>query len=338
MLKHRKIWLYRSLGGLKLKIASPLSKVHEVSLLAKEGASEFYCGIAPKSWLDKYSLVESITRRNNPLAHLNSLKELEKVVNLSKKYGIDVYVTFNEAYHQEQMDIIWQEIKEVARFPIAGIILGDPAALVDIRKRGYEGKIVIGTGGVVLNSEAVLFYKKYGVTRVILPRHLTLEEIKSITKISDMEYEAFVFRGLCPFIDGYCRFQHGINEVLGRYPKVDLGCTYPFRIKTFGQVSLEKSKRLKSLMSPRQSFTGCGLCALYHFVGMEGITLKIVGREFSTKEKVESLRVVKQLVDFLENHPSVKENEFYDMCKVEFLKFFGRKCQKKDCYYPELQY
>ena len=323
-----------------IKIASPLSKSREVAPLAKAGADEFYCCVAPGKWRDSYGMVESISRRNNPFAHLSSYEELEKVVRLSRKYGVKVHVALNETYNRDQMDYLLKQLEILEQVNVDAVILGDIASVLAIRDARLTIPVFMGTGGTIFNSETVKLYQSLGVKRMILPRHLSVKEIREIIdNAPEPEYEVFIFRGLCPYIDGFCRFQHGINETLGRKPRVDLSCALKYRIKTFedqdNRMELGRKKQVKELMSPRQSLTGCGLCALYDLVKIEGVTsLKIVGREFSSNEKLENLTMVKDFLNLLEDNPGMKREYFTEKCKKAFADFFDRECGYKDCYYP----
>jgi collagenase-like PrtC family protease len=195
----------------------------------------------------------------------------------------------------------------------------------------------MGTGGTALNSRTAKLYAGMGADRVILDRHLTVSEIRNIIESEPcIEYEAFIFRGLCPFIDGFCHFEHGINETLGKKPRVDLACAMRYRIKNKKRQDTTDTKELKKLISPRQSMTGCGLCALYDFKSIKGLTaLKIVGREFSSKEKLEDLQLVKQALNILEENKEISKPDYTKICRERFAEFFDRECGYKDCYYPE---
>lgn len=308
--------------------------------MAKAGAGEFYCCVSPEAWRDSYGMIESISRRNNPFAHLASYAELEKVVRLSGKYGVKVHVALNEVYHREQMEYLIRQVRTLHEMNVDAVILGDIAALLAVREAGIPIRIVMGTGGTIFNSETVKLYESLGVARMILPRHLSVEEIRQIiSHAPGPEYEVFLFRGLCPYIDGFCRFQHGINETLGKKPRVDLACVRAFRIKTLeNKEKMEPGRKsaMKELMSRRQSLTGCGLCGLYDISGIQGVTsLKIVGREFSSNEKLEDLRMVAKHIRILNENPRITREEFTEICKRSFVEFFERECSYKDCYYPE---
>jgi len=323
-----------------IKIASPLSKSREIAPLAKAGADEFYCCVATEQWRSFYGMVESISRRNNPFAHLSSYDELERVLKLSCKYGIKVHAVLNEVYHRDQMDYLLEQVNILHSMKVDAVILGDIASLLAVREAGIPIKIFMGTGGTIFNSQTVKLYESLGVKRMILPRHLSILEIsKIISYAPGPEYEVFIFRGLCPYIDGFCRFQHGINETLGRKPRVNLACALKYRIKTIVEkgkkIAPARRSRIKELMSPRQSLTGCGLCALFDLIRINGITsLKIVGREFSTKEKIDNLKMVRRSLEVFQERPGISREDYTALCRENFQEFFERECGFKDCYYP----
>ncbi len=320
-----------------MKIASPISRPGEVPSLAKAGAGEFYCGVAPDAWQEKFGFVESISRRNSPRAHVPTLRDMEDLIRRAHRRGIPVHGVLNESYHQAQMGILEKQAGDYLDAGADGIILGDVASLYHLRNRGISGPFTMGTGGVAFNLETLDYYHQLKVSRVILPRHLDLDQIRHLIKQGpSMEYEVFIFRGLCPFIDGLCRFQHGINHTLNAKPSMDLACSAGFRVKCL--MTCQKGKLPRSAsqnLTRRQSLTGCGLCALWDLENIPGITaLKVVGREFSSREKLENLKMVAGALDLLKEKPT--KYEFFQACQELFREFFRRDCTGKDCYHPEI--
>jgi putative protease len=55
------------------------------------------------------------------------------------------------------------------------------------------------------NADAIGFYvEHFGVKRVVLPRVLSVPEIRAITRATGCEVEVFVFGGLCVMAEGRC--------------------------------------------------------------------------------------------------------------------------------------
>jgi collagenase-like PrtC family protease len=73
----------------------------------------------------------------------------------------------------------------------------------------------VSTGGTTFNSETAKFYEELGASRVILPRHLKVQEIGQIVKdCPSLDFEVFILNSGCKNIDGFCTFQHGVSEIL----------------------------------------------------------------------------------------------------------------------------
>ncbi|MDO2271311.1 U32 family peptidase, partial [Escherichia coli] len=63
------------------------------------------------------------------------------------------------------------------------------------------------------NWAAVQFWRQQGLTRVILSRELSLEEIEEIRQqVPDMELEVFVHGALCMAYSGRCLLSGYINR------------------------------------------------------------------------------------------------------------------------------
>ncbi len=62
---------------------------------------------------------------------------------------------------------------------------------------------------VTVNSRGAAFWKRLGADRIVLPRFLTLPEMKAIAHSAPgVDFEAMVMGDLCPFADGFCRSVH----------------------------------------------------------------------------------------------------------------------------------
>jgi putative protease len=68
----------------------------------------------------------------------------------------------------------------------------------------HEIPIHLSVQANVTNSEALKLYKELGVTRAVLSRELSLEDIKNIKRSSPIEIETFVHGAMCVAISGRC--------------------------------------------------------------------------------------------------------------------------------------
>ncbi|MCD6309078.1 MAG: U32 family peptidase [Candidatus Eremiobacteraeota bacterium] len=317
------------------RICGPLSRTDETLPLIEAGVKEIYTGILPEGWNDEYGLVCSPTRRYGRSAHLPGLEELEVVVRDAHSHGVEVYLAQNERYSAEQEPGVVELVKGAEAIGVDAAILGDVAFLLALKKAGVKMRLFMGTGGNIFNTSSGRFFMEQGISRVILPRHIRIQEIRAIHRnLPELELESFVFRGLCPYIDGMCRFQHGINQMLEREPVEDIACGLDYKVNIHGDCPPEIEKSLQDKYTRRQSFTGCGLCALYDLAELGIRSFKIVGREMPSREKIEGVEVVKKMTDLLET--GISRDDFFDACHTAYEEFYEERCTPRACYYPEL--
>ncbi len=338
-----------------IKILSPISHFDEVEDVIAAGADELYCGILLDDWRNRYTVSASLNRRqeDNPLLgtspHFKSFKELKESVELAHSHGVPVILTLNEHYYsQDQYSYLLLYVDKAVEADVDAFIVGDSAFIICLRERGIEIPIHISTAGTTFNSETVKFYQELGASRIILPRHLTIEEIASIaSEAPAIEIEAFILNSRCANIDGFCTFQHGLadlfidQKVKERYLNA---CMLTYNVSVYGDTIRELDSIAKEKISwERQSIWSglhiddrpCGACALYEFsqLGLHGV--KIVGRQNSKSKKVKDIRFIHTLINFLSEKNSSKE-EFRRYARRLYQETYKWPCLVFKCYYPSV--
>ncbi len=85
------------------------------------------------------------------------------------------------------------------------VIIANIGVLRYARERYPDANLHLSTQAGSSNYESINFYKKhFGIKRVVLPRVLTIAEMKEITEHTDVEIEVFALGGLCINIEGRC--------------------------------------------------------------------------------------------------------------------------------------
>ena len=74
-----------------MKILAPLRHSDEVAELAAAGAHEFYCGLTPPGWEERFGA--TWVHRRSPKSSVPNLADLRRIVALAQ--GRPVYVTLN---------------------------------------------------------------------------------------------------------------------------------------------------------------------------------------------------------------------------------------------------
>jgi putative protease len=85
---------------------------------------------------------------------------------------------------------------------VDAVICWDLAVIEIAKEVGIE--VHISTQASISNSVSANFYKKLGVTRVVLARECSLEQIKEIKKQTGLEIETFIHGAMCISVSGRC--------------------------------------------------------------------------------------------------------------------------------------
>ncbi|MFH1788381.1 MAG: U32 family peptidase [Candidatus Altiarchaeota archaeon] len=325
-------------------IIAPVNSPAEVEPLAAAGADELYCGLIDSSWNRKYSPVCSPNRREWRDSNLKSFRELASVVLRAHKKSISVSLALNAPYFAgcQEEDLASYAVK-AAKTGVDALMLADVGALLLVAGLDLGVKLQVSSVAGVYNSKAVAFYKKIGASRIILPRHLRLSEIRSIVKSNPgIQFEVFALYNRCIHSDGLCTFLHG-GEEYGLGANV---CARKYEIT--GKPSnarmrasirkLDAAYHTHSGILQNLAFT-CGLCGLYDLVKWNVYGVKLVGRGKPLWMREYGVRLISGLIQHIkEDKP--KRGEFIRDVRsiVEHTVFEDafRPCTDFNCFYPEV--
>lgn len=318
-----------------MKILAPINTLKEAEKVIDAGTDEIYCGIIDKDLTPKYKIA-FINRRPFDECNLSSFDELRRIVEYSHKRNVQVNITLNEPmYTDQQFDYIKYNLEVFCHIGVDAVIVSDLGLVNYIKEKGYKIKIHISTCASIYNAEGVKFCKKYGASRIILPRHMTTQEINSLISVNkDIEYEAIILNTKCQNDDGYCTYDHSLGNYTNDSCFVGGGCGNLNEIKTFikNGVSSELLVDFEGEYRRRQRtfHRSCGACSMKQLSKAGVNVLKIVGREYSTERKIKDVIFINKVRAHLENLD--KENNFNEIIKGEYLKIYDREC-KDGCYY-----
>ncbi len=130
---------------------------------------------------------------------------IKSAVDLAHKLGAKAYMTANIFAFDEDIEILRSKINLIKEANPDAIIFSDFGILNVLKKELPNIPLHVSTQTTTLNSEAVKFWRDLGVTRVILARELSLEQIREIRKnVPDVEIEMFVHGAQCMSFSGRC--------------------------------------------------------------------------------------------------------------------------------------
>ena len=150
---------------------------------------------------------------------------LNQFVGYAHHLGRKVYVTINTVIQEKELTDLLLSLDICSRCHVDAIILQDLGVAQLIKTQYPELELHASTQMAVHNKEGALALQKFGFSRVVLARELTLKEIKEIASIPNLETEALIHGALCYSYSGLCMFssfESGRSANRGK-------CLYPCR-------------------------------------------------------------------------------------------------------------
>lgn len=132
-------------------------------------------------------------------------QEILEAVDYAHSLNKKVYVTVNIFARNYDIESAEKYFKFLESANIDGAIISDTGLIYLARTVAPNLKINLSTQANTLNYKTVEFWKNLGVSRVILARELSKEEIAEIhTRVPDIEIETFIHGAMCIAYSGRC--------------------------------------------------------------------------------------------------------------------------------------
>lgn len=171
------------------ELLAPAGDFEKMKFAYLYGADAIYCGG------QNFSL-----RANAKNFSLEELKEAAKYAHsLNKK----IYVTVNIVFHDDDLNGLEDYLKYLDNIHIDGIIASDITVINACQELKLGLSVCLSTQASTLNSRAVKFWQKLGVTRVVLAREASREDLINISK-TGIEIETFIHGAMCTSFSGKC--------------------------------------------------------------------------------------------------------------------------------------
>lgn len=151
----------------------------------------------------------SLRARNNEF----KLEQLATGISEAHERGKKFFVASNLMPHNAKVRTYLTDMAPVVAMKPDALIMADPGLIMMVREKWPEIPIHLSVQANTVNYAAVRFWKTLGLTRVILSRELSLDEIEEIRQqCPDMELEVFVHGALCIAYSGRCLLSGYFNH------------------------------------------------------------------------------------------------------------------------------
>ncbi|MGY6772197.1 prephenate-dependent tRNA uridine(34) hydroxylase TrhP [Gallibacterium sp. ZY190522] len=202
----------------KPELLSPAGSLKNMRYAFAYGADAVYAG------QPRYSL----RVRNNEFNHANLKIGIDEAHALGKKF----YVVVNIAPHNSKLKTFIKDLTPVIEMQPDALIMSDPGLIMMVREHFPQMPIHLSVQANAVNWASVKFWHQMGLTRVILSRELSLDEIAEIRKqVPDIEIEVFVHGALCMAYSGRCLLSGYINKRDPNQGTCTNACRWEYQVK-----------------------------------------------------------------------------------------------------------
>lgn len=206
-----------------LELLAPAGNIERFYTAVRYGADAVYMG------LPAFSL------RN--LADNFSMETLPEVIRYAHERNVKVYVTVNSFIRDGELEELKSTLSALGGTGVDALIVNDPAVIRLSRRLIPHIPLHLSTQANTLNSEAAAFWYEQGVSRIVLARELTLDEIRLLrSRIPrELELEMFVHGAMCVSYSGRCLLSNYIDGRDSNRGECVQPCRWSYEIRESGR-------------------------------------------------------------------------------------------------------
>ena len=242
-------------------------------------------------------------------------EELKEATQYAHLYGVKIYITVNTIIYNNEVEEFIEYIKYLYQIGVDALIMQDIGMISLVRQTFPNFEIHASTQLHNHNNEGIKALKDLGVTKVVLDREMTLEQIENINV--DIEKEVFIHGALCNSYSGCCLFSYMNGGRSGNRGECTQPCRLPYKLIKNGKYI---SNEDKYLLSTRE------LNTIHNFdklMNSDITCFKIEGRMKSPSYVGYITRIYRKLIDnYQKNNKEIITKEEENNLKILFNRSF----------------
>ncbi|MEG3133301.1 peptidase U32 family protein [Rouxiella sp. T17] len=175
-------------------------------------------------------------------------KKLHEAVEYVHRRHRKLHIAINTFAHPDGFQRWERAVDMAAQLGADALILADLAMLEYAAKRYPHVERHVSVQASATNEQAIAFYKNhFDVARVVLPRVLSMHQVRQLARVSAVPLEVFAFGSLCIMAEGRCYLS---SYLTGESPNTAGACS-PARFVRWQQTPLGMESRLNEVLIDR---------------------------------------------------------------------------------------
>src|SRR5262245_10456513 len=221
---------------------------HRPEILAPAGTDEaFAAALASGADAVYLGLSEGFNARARSTAF--TLEGLPELVRRAHATGTKLYLTVHTLVFESELPALEGLLRGVVASGVDALIVQDPATAFVAGRLAPDLRLHASTQMTISSAEAALFAATLGMSRVVLPRELSTDEIARFTAESSLESEVFVHGALCMSWSGQCLTSEAFSERSANRGQCSQACRMPYDLVVDG--AQRELGDVRYLLSPR---------------------------------------------------------------------------------------
>ncbi len=203
-----------------------------------------------------------------------ALENLPETVAQIHRAGARAYLALNTLIFEPELAAVRRGVRRAAQAGVDALLVQDPAVALIARAVAPALTIHASTQMTISSPDAAAFARELGASRVVLPRELSVDEIRRFMAGTDLEVEVFVHGALCVAWSGQCLTSEAWGGRSANRGQCAQSCRMPYDLIVDGEI--RPLGDVKYLLSPKDL---AGLRAVPELVELGVHGLKIEGRQ-----------------------------------------------------------
>ncbi|HCT4631159.1 TPA: U32 family peptidase [Proteus mirabilis] len=175
-------------------------------------------------------------------------KKLQEAVNYVHRHQQKLHIAINTFAHPDGFERWQKAIDMAAHLGADALILADIAMLEYAAERYPQIERHVSVQASATNTQAIAFYQRnFDVARIVLPRVLSIHQVKQLAQSSPVPLEVFAFGSLCIMAEGRCYLS---SYLTGESPNT-VGACSPARFVRWQQTPQGMESRLNDVLIDR---------------------------------------------------------------------------------------
>ncbi|MBZ9048646.1 U32 family peptidase, partial [Escherichia coli] len=175
-------------------------------------------------------------------------KKLQEAVSFVHQHRRKLHIAINTFAHPDGYARWQRAVDMAAQLGADALILADLAMLEYAAERYPHIERHVSVQASATNEEAINFYHRhFDVARVVLPRVLSIHQVKQLARVTPVPLEVFAFGSLCIMSEGRCYLS---SYLTGESPNT-VGACSPARFVRWQQTPQGLESRLNEVLIDR---------------------------------------------------------------------------------------